>query len=311
MTEKRAIIGYYQWVPLILLCQALFFYLPRLTWKLLISPIALDLAGVTATLSTTRYVSGLDAREDSLRQSAKHVDSYLSPSSPVTKATRNGCECAKRCYKLMSKYGWCVYGKKSGNYLTAAYVAVKLLYLLNIVGQLFALNYFLTSSFHMFGFEALSKLIATGETSFSEKFPLKTLCDFSIRDVGTGRRHTVECVMPLNLFNEKIYLFIWFWYVFILILTALNLFRWLGRLAPPSFHLRLIRQHLRAAGCDTLGSKVFVKRFVHDYLRRDGLFVVHMITDNTNQLVASGFVRVLWELYRSDHLARHNGPNEV
>ncbi len=170
VTDKRATIGYYQWVPLILLSQALFFYIPRLLWKLLISPIALDLAGVTATLSATRYVSGVEARDDSLRQSAKHVDSYLSPSSPVVTKTRSRCECAGKCYKLMSRYGWFVYGKNSGNYLTASYVVVKILYLGNVIGQLFALNYFLSSSFHMFGYEALAKLISTGETSFSDRF---------------------------------------------------------------------------------------------------------------------------------------------
>lgn len=40
--EKRHMIPYYQWVPLILLSQALLFYIPRLIWRSLNSKTSID-----------------------------------------------------------------------------------------------------------------------------------------------------------------------------------------------------------------------------------------------------------------------------
>jgi len=40
-----------------------------------------------------------------------------------------------------------------GNYLVIVYIFVKLLYLANIVGQLFLLDMFLGTPFHAYGFE--------------------------------------------------------------------------------------------------------------------------------------------------------------
>ena len=146
----------------------------------------------------------------------------------------------------------------------------------------------------------------------ANRFPIKTLCDFEIRDIGSGRRHTVECVLPLNLFNEKIYLAIWFWYVFVFAVTLFGLCRWVFRLAPPIQHISVVRRHLRSAGCDTRSGKILLKRFVFEYLKRDGLLVTHVIADNSNQLMATEFLRVVWEQYKTERLSRlQNGLSDV
>lgn len=41
--------------------------------------------------------------------------------------------------------------------------------------------------------------------------------------------HTVQCVLPLNLFNEKIFLFLWFWFILVTVITCSNLLFWFWR----------------------------------------------------------------------------------
>ncbi len=40
---------------------------------------------------------------------------------------------------------------------------------------------------------------------------------------GTIQTYDGLCVLPVNIFNEKIYLFMWFWFVFLLTVTLLGL----------------------------------------------------------------------------------------
>ena len=50
-------------------------------------------------------------------------------------------------------------GKLYGNYLITAYLAVKLLYLANIVGQLFMLEAFMKIDYHVYGVRTVERLI--------------------------------------------------------------------------------------------------------------------------------------------------------
>jgi hypothetical protein len=39
-------------------------------------------------------------------------------------------------------------------------------------------------------------------------------------------KYTFQCVLMINLFNEKVYIFIWFWLVGLTVMNALNLVSW-------------------------------------------------------------------------------------
>jgi hypothetical protein len=66
-----------------------------------------------------------------------------------------------------------------------------------------------------------------------------------VRRLGNVQRYTVQCVLPINLFNEKIYLFLWFWMVFVAAITCFSLLTWAMRSAFRSDRHRYVKKHLR------------------------------------------------------------------
>lgn len=71
------------------------------------------------------------------------------------------------------------------------------------------------------------------------------MCDFDIRVLGNKHRHTLQCVLMINMFNEKIYLFIWWMFLVVAIATFANLIYWLSFSFSKKQQESFITQYLR------------------------------------------------------------------
>ena len=66
--------------------------------------------------------------------------------------------------------------------------------------------------------------------------------------------YTVQCVLPWNLFNEKIYIFLWWWLVVVVAMSILGFLVWCVTLLPNS-NVRFVSVlHI----CTLLGIKLIV-----------------------------------------------------
>jgi innexin len=147
-----------------------------------------------------------------------------------------------------------------------------------------------------------------------------TLCDFHIREVGIVHRYTVQCVLPINLFNEKIFLILWFW---ILLLTAFNIgdfVSWLLRIVSVDSRSAYVRRKLSMSGaCDNrfdqhsfnaeqnkLNAQRMSKAFVRDYLQADGCFALRLLARNGQDIIVG---KIIDQLYA--HFCTHYQGNHV
>ena len=65
-------------------------------------------------------------------------------------------------------------------------------------------------------------------------FPRMTKCTFhKFGPSGEIEKHDAMCILPINIVNEKIYIFLWFWMALLLVLTFLsNVFRFFIIVSP-------------------------------------------------------------------------------
>lgn len=270
-TEDRmeARIGYYQWVPIILALQAVFFYIPNFIWKSLHRQSGIDLNSAIKDANALRAHVGEDRNKETAKM-AQYLEEWLEFRADHRSPARI------MCFRV---------GTGLGSYVSMLYIFVKFLYLVNIIGQLIAMNRFLGSEYTMWGWGTLVDLWNGREWLESGVFPRVTLCDFKIRRLANIHRYTVQCVLMVNMFNEKIFLFLWFWFVFVAVATAINFAYTVCHMFFANLRVRSVRTWLSIHDDDTL-SKDMIRRFVYNGLRPDGVLLIKFIESHSGAMVA-------------------------
>lgn len=292
---------YYQWVPLILLVQALGFYFPYRVWTRLSRYSGLDLHSLVEAGQSFSVTDMTEIRDKTLMYMAMMTDRYLRSFSagdvPAHGAGRRRLPCTYNCH---------------GNFLVVVYLFVKLLYLINIAAQLFLLDMFLGTPFHAYGVEVLrdtfkeSRQMNDWSVQTSVMFPRVTMCDLKVRRLGAVHDYNVQCVLPINLFNEKIFLFVWFWLVLVGVITLGSLVMWIVRVAYLPGQRRYVKRHLAFVRRldDEDDRKRKTSRFVNGYLSQDGVFVLRLLAHNTSTVTATEFVTALWDNYKDKRMTQ-------
>ncbi len=123
-----------------------------------------------------------------------------------------------------------------------------------------------------------------------------TLCDFRIREIGNpnkSHKYTVQCVLPINLFNQQIFTAIWFWYILVLVWNIVLGAVWIRRCLP-KISKRWIIRRICLINESLRSRKGRLKHFLDIYLEPDGIFMIRMIANNTSDYVATDLIHHLW-----------------
>ncbi|KAK5966536.1 Innexin unc-9 [Trichostrongylus colubriformis] len=277
--RERRQIGYYQWVPFVLAVAALMFHIPSSVWRMLSSQSGLN-AGLVLQLACQEQNVDPLVRNKTIDILARHIDDALMYQREHGARKKN-----------VYIFAVVRVGKFYGAYVSTVYVFIKSLHLCNVVLQFLLLNSFLeTAEYPLFGAHVLYDLLLGREWRDSGKFPRVTLCDFEIRVLGNVHRHTVQCVLVVNMLTEKIFIFLWIWLSVLGLLTTMNLLFWLCALASSHCRQNFVAKHLDMES-DQIG------RFTDRFLRPDGVFLLQMIASHAGNLTCAKVTEALWLMF--------------
>ncbi|XP_060566814.1 innexin unc-9-like, partial [Ruditapes philippinarum] len=289
--HQEAEITYYQWVPIILLLQVLLFKLPNVFWEILHGGSGIQIGNIIKYAEWSHYKSR-DDRRDLIDNLSCTLDKWLDTEQQYEH------NCFVRFRSKLSHIFFFFCNKREGTYLTALYICIKGLYLGNIIGQFFMLSAFMATDYNNYGFHWLHMMQSGEDMKVNPRFPKVTLCDFKIRQLQNIKDFTVQCVLPINLFNEMIFIIIWFWLFLMGVISAYSIIKWLYLIVLKRNNYMYVKKYLKLSGRIGPEDKQLCRQFADNYLRDDGCFVARMIAINTTDLVTADLLDCMFDKYR-------------
>lgn len=155
---------------------------------------------------------------------------------------------------------------------------------------MFLMNRFFDGAFLTFGIQVITFLGSDEEDRIDPMirvFPRMTKCTFYKYGVsGDVERHDAMCILPLNVVNEKIYVFLWFWFIILGVMTLITVFYRIIIILSPRMRVYLLRMRFR------LITKHAIQSIVSQSKMGDWL-LIYMLGENVDSLI---FRDVLQEL---------------
>jgi hypothetical protein len=111
-------------------------------------------------------------------------------------------------------------------FISYTYFGMKFFYLILICIHMYVFKVFIGSLTF-----AIDILHSGVEWRQSGLFPRVTVCDMQILRFGAPLNYTMECVLPLNMFNEKIFMFFYFWMIILFCLNVWSIWVWVKRIS--------------------------------------------------------------------------------
>uniref|UniRef100_A0A914MVJ6 Innexin n=1 Tax=Meloidogyne incognita TaxID=6306 RepID=A0A914MVJ6_MELIC len=293
---EKVFVGYYQWVPFVLVLQAVTMYLPYLFW---------DFCQSWSTDVDFSHINSLcaKARTDEAANRTVHLD-----------------KAAKQIYQVAKHRGFHGIGFGAVYF----YLVFKFCNSVVIVSQIIFLAVFCGKNDLLWGIKFAGEMVA-GNSLYWDKFgyfPRVAYCSFGRDFLGSSSGNLVQearCTLGFNVINEKIFLILFFWFFFLYVLTLVNFCVFFYGIVCCN-RIQTVRNYLSLVDrCDDLFGVIAVpttstavsnaknkslntdRKTVADFVNRvlgyDGVLLLHFIKLNNGELVA---VEVCSRLFQID-----------
>lgn len=257
--------SYYQWVPFMLFFQGVLFYVPHWMWK-------------QWEEGKVRMIS--EGMRGAIIESKQHRQ--------------------MRAQRLVQ---YILDTMHLHNSYAAGYFFCEALNFVNVVGNIFFIDTFLGGAFLTYGTDVIrfSNMNQEQRTDpMVAVFPRVTKCTFhKFGPSGTIQKLDALCVLALNILNEKIYIFLWFWFIILAILTGVALLYSMAVVLLPSTRETILKKRFKC--CTPASVSLLIKETqVGDFL------LLHLLGQNMNMMM---FNEVLDELCRTMHIGTGSGAS--
>ncbi|CAF2722459.1 unnamed protein product [Rotaria sp. Silwood2] len=329
---------YYQWLPFVYLIQAFFFLLPHLIWISFYKRNGLN-PGVMANQGKK-----FDDKPEISHRLAKEIERYL--------MCRKLAQCKK---KILFRHNINETHDNASTplalpnisfriryhtyFLVTLYLLIKLLYIINIILQVLILNVILstgTYGFFHFGFDTMKYVFRSSirermsELSYQHQqlFPFVTLCDFHIRELGQDHYYTIECILLINIFYEKVYFAMWIWFAVLFIISIISFIYSFYNYVPFFARYRFIDKLIgfipaekqQKTSSDIPMSQNLIKITTTDdrrendlsidanrgkdfvqWLQRDGVFLLHLLHSHSGEPLTIKCIKDLLDIWINNY----------
>lgn len=186
---------YYQFVPFILLIQALLYLLPRLCWRSFSRHSGIDVKNLMDAAHNLKNVKRFHKQKSIMNYLVSSIHQYVGDPRKKLKQEHS------RINAYLRGFFDCVIGATNSfnAYLFFLYIFIKLLYIINGIFQLYAIRVLLEQKWTVDetikGFQKIFTVGILRSNPFSKYFPKISMCDFRIIEPNSeeGHKYTVQC----------------------------------------------------------------------------------------------------------------------
>lgn len=263
--EERLYQKYYQWVPFILAIQAFLFSFPKHLW---------------------RFCEG-----GRMKNLCENLTSVLPPDAWNEK---------RRCHTLL--YLTQESRRRHCNY-ALLFFGCELLNFLVVLLNMFLMNFIFAGFWNSYrpAMQALFALDMNSWTSYNSLvFPKLAKCDFHyIGPSGTKQTLDALCLLPQNIVNEKIFAFLWLWFIALAVISGVHICYRLAQCCCQSVRFQLLYSTLQPVSYNR------VKRVVRES-NVGHWFFLYQMARNMNKGVMRDIVKDLAKIGQERNLSRQN-----
>lgn len=198
--EKRYVLRYYQFVPFILLVQALLYLFPRLCWRSFSRHSGIDVKNLMEAAHSLKTVKRFHKQKSTMNYLVSLIHQYVGDPRKHSKQEHS------RLNAYIKGVVCCLTSSTNtfNAYLFFLYLFMKLLFIGNAFLQLYAIRLLLeqkwTVNETIQGFRQVFTPAILRSNPLSKYFPKISMCDFRIIEPNSdeGHKYTVQCKYDPN-----------------------------------------------------------------------------------------------------------------